>query len=275
MIKANQVISIMTVTTEQTNWLYYQNRLKHNLKSFIEDQTVDSTLKEAILYSSLNGGKCLRPLLCYAVANDFNLNIDAIDAIAIAVECIHAYSLIHDDLPAMDDDNWRRNQPSCHKKFPEFTAILAGNALQSMAFAAIAYSSALTPSTQIQCIRILHTCTGAQGLLLGQNYDLTTPPVCEQTVTDQLKTAKLFEACLNMSYHCQAKLCQRTQEALILFANQFGLAFQRQDDAFDNEHNHPAAQAFSQALQTLKSLGLNEHNSQLTQLTQLIQTRKT
>ncbi|EKD70761.1 MAG: hypothetical protein ACD_46C00409G0001, partial [uncultured bacterium] len=111
-------------------------------------QRVDATLKKAIysshdtapllckamLYATLNGGKRLRPILVYATAACFGQTHDALDAIAAAIECIHSYSLIHDDLPAMDDDNLRRGKPTCHMVFDEATAILAGDALQTLAF---------------------------------------------------------------------------------------------------------------------------------------------
>ena len=273
MTTINRSTSI-TSPMSNMNWKAYRDQVDLNLSRSIQQHTTQSTLQDAIRYSSLNGGKRIRPLLCYAAANDFDLNSTSIDTIAVAVECIHAFSLIHDDLPAMDNDDWRRNQPSCHKQFPEYTAILAGNALQSIAFSSIAQCPVTPPDVQMQCIRILSYCTGAQGLLLGQNYDLSPPNTCDQQTIDRLKTAKLFEACLTMSYTCHTNPCPTVQQGLSRFAESFGLAFQRQDDAMDQEDNLTATQAFSDAYHYLDDLGLNPNNSQLYQLTQYTQARQ-
>ena len=122
------------MTTSIVTIADYQKRINALLESHLPDSDSQHLLHQAMRYSVLNGGKRLRPLLVYAAGEMINAPMDKLDNTAIAVECIHAYSLIHDDLPAMDNDDYRRGQLSCHKKFDEATAILAGDALQSFAF---------------------------------------------------------------------------------------------------------------------------------------------
>ena len=254
-------------------WSNYLQRFNHYLADQIHQHSVDSVLKQAMQYSCLNQGKRLRPLLCYALAHDFHVDVAQVDAIAAAVELIHCYSLIHDDLPAMDDDDWRRDQPSCHKKFPEHTAILAGNALQAMAYATIGHDSYLNHHQKIQAINILQSHTGAKGLLLGQDYDLSCPPEVGQSTIDELKTARLFQACVSMTYHAVETIDNHVLEALQRFASAFGQGFQRQDDAFDAEFNQSPQASFQQAYQILASLGFQDQTSHLYLLTNLTETR--
>ncbi|MCH1448630.1 MAG: polyprenyl synthetase family protein, partial [Litoricolaceae bacterium] len=132
----------------------------------------DSKLLEAARYSVLRGGKRLRPALVYAAAEAVDASQDAADAAAISVELLHAYSLIHDDLPAMDDDALRRGQPTTHIAFDEATAILAGDALQALAFSILGQDDSRTNAVRVKQLRLLGDAVGFQGMALGQAVDL-------------------------------------------------------------------------------------------------------
>ena len=142
-----------------------------NLKKFLKQKNF-GILKEPIEYSILGQGKRLRPLLCMETAKVFNIKDDVSIFCAMAIECIHTYSLIHDDLPAMDDSDTRRGQPACHKAFDEVTAILAGDALQPMAFELLAKSYADIPEVAVDLVRLLAETAGSQQLVGGQMQDL-------------------------------------------------------------------------------------------------------
>ena len=131
----------------------YRTRVESQLTRYLN--VVPGRLGDAMRYAVLGGGKRIRPTLVYLAAETSGASLDLADATACAVEMIHAYSLIHDDLPCMDDDDLRRGQPSCHIKFDEATAILAGDALQTAAFDAIANDGAIPPDTRLELIRRL------------------------------------------------------------------------------------------------------------------------
>lgn len=198
-------------------------------------------LLSAMRYSSLNGGKRVRPALVYATAHccQAKQGFDkALDHIAAAIECIHAYSLIHDDLPAMDDDDLRRGQPSCHKQFNEATAILAGDALQTEAFLILSQISDVSASARIELIQTLAQAAGWQGMIGGQMIDLNNEDKSIGLEALQamhaLKTGALIRASIKMA----AIACQATAEQshkLDTFARAIGLAFQIQDDILDIE----------------------------------------
>lgn len=193
-------------------------------------------LAQAMAYSLENGGKRIRPILLYASAAALGQPADAeLDSVAVALECIHAYSLIHDDLPAMDDDDLRRGQPSCHIAFDEATAILAGDALQAMAFETLARSG-LSAEQRIALVHTLAHASGARGMVLGQAIDLAA--VKRQLTLEDLermhrhKTGALIGASVVMAAQaCQASSTQ--SKALEQFALTVGLAFQVQDDILD------------------------------------------
>ncbi len=196
-------------------------------------------LMEALHYSTVNGGKRLRPVLVYAAANAITptTNDDDLDSIACAVECIHAYSLIHDDLPAMDDDDLRRGQPTCHIAFDEATAILAGDALQSQAFEILTDINTLTPATVVDLIACIAKASGAQGMVGGQAIDLAS--VNQQLDVVQLqhmhnhKTGALIKASILMGAKATEQVTPEQLEALNIYADAIGLAFQVQDDILD------------------------------------------
>lgn len=199
-----------------------------------------SILREAMQYSLFAGGKRVRPFLMLATADALNLNIEKIIECAAAIECIHTYSLIHDDLPAMDDDNLRRGKPTCHIQFDEATAILAGDALQTLAFEIIANAKNLDDSEKVIAIVSLSKGAGLCGMCGGQAIDLlqTGKPIGQDKLEQmhRLKTGALIDTCVELS--CQiAKLNDRDTQHLERFSRAVGLGFQVQDDILDVEGN--------------------------------------
>ncbi len=195
-------------------------------------------LFEAMRYSLLNGGKRVRPLLVYAAAAAVADDCDnhALDDIACALEYIHAYSLVHDDLPAMDDDDLRRGNPTVHRAFDEATAILAGDALQSRAFELLSQLSALDADTRLALIATLAAAAGPRGMVGGQAIDLAA--VQQQIdlphleTMHRLKTGALIRAAVRMG--ALAAGASATQlAALDQYAAAIGLSFQVQDDILD------------------------------------------
>lgn len=195
-------------------------------------------LMEAMRYSVLNGGKRVRALLAYAAAQAVgDPNQDTLDALACAIECIHGYSLIHDDLPAMDDDELRRGRPSCHIAFGEATAILAGDALQAEAFRILSDPDlALSSDIKVQLVQELALASGAHGMVLGQAVDLNavsqslTQPALE--TMHQLKTGALIVASVRIGALAAGANRHQLQQ-LDLFARCVGLSFQVKDDVLD------------------------------------------
>lgn len=195
-------------------------------------------LFDAMRYSLLNGGKRVRPLLVYAAAATISdsANADTLDQIACAVEYIHAYSLVHDDLPAMDDDDLRRGNPTCHKQFDEATAILAGDALQTRAFELLAQLPHVAAALRIQLILTLSSASGARGMVGGQAVDLAAVQkqidLPHLETMHRLKTGALIRAAVRMG--ALAAGADHSQlEALDRYAAAIGLSFQVQDDILD------------------------------------------
>jgi geranylgeranyl pyrophosphate synthase len=194
-------------------------------------------LHEAIRHSSEAGGKRLRPVLLHAAYDLFPGSTDPMPA-AIAIECIHTYSLIHDDLPAMDDSDTRRGQPACHKAFDEATAILAGDALQPMAFELLAKGYLDIPEVSVDLVRMLAETSGSEQLVGGQMQDLLSegqePDVGNLEFIHQNKTAAMIRASLQMGFRLGEK---GGDEDLITImgeaGNSLGLAFQAVDDLLD------------------------------------------
>ncbi len=198
-------------------------------------------LQQAMQYSLINGGKRVRPVLVYAAANAINPDTSAssnADKVACAVEMIHAYSLIHDDLPAMDDDDLRRGQPTCHKAFDEATAILAGDALQARAFELLTELEECPAETQLTLVKILSTASGQQGMVGGQAIDLgaadQTIDLEHLEIIHRLKTGALIRAAVAMGAILANASTQQLAD-LDRYAEAIGLAFQVQDDILDIE----------------------------------------
>ncbi|MBL4820422.1 MAG: polyprenyl synthetase family protein [Gammaproteobacteria bacterium] len=188
-------------------------------------------------YATLNGGKRIRPILAYGAALAVGGNLSRADHAACAIELIHCYSLIHDDLPAMDDDDLRRGAPTVHKAFSEATAILAGDALQSLAFQVIASSTSVEPSTQLKMIDVLARASGLEGMAAGQSLDFEAVGELldlEQLQTmHSLKTGALITASVELGALSSPMLKDEQLVSLGNYAAHIGLAFQIQDDILD------------------------------------------
>jgi len=218
----------------------YQEKINEFLALQLDNLTVnDEKLLEAMRYGLLIGGKRMRPYLSYITGEALGAQLSDIDAIAAALECIHAYSLLHDDLPAMDDDDLRRGKPTCHKAFDEATAILAGDALQTLAFDILAnhnFSDKIQPK-KITLIQKLVTASGYQGMCGGQALDLsaTNRVISLQQLErlHSLKTGALLEASVLMAAECSGKVTQPEKLLLQQYAQLVGLAYQVQDDIID------------------------------------------
>jgi len=193
-------------------------------------------LHEAMRYAVLGGGKRIRALLAYAAGELSSADPDTVDAAAAAVELIHAYSLIHDDLPCMDNDMLRRGKPACHVAFGEATALLAGDALQSLAFERLASGSMPDPRAQIER---LARASGSRGMAGGQAVDLANVGVgltlAELERMHRLKTGALIQAAVRLGAACGRAMSAEENDALDRYADAVGLAFQVRDDVLDVE----------------------------------------
>lgn len=198
-------------------------------------------LHQAMHYSVLGGGKRIRPALAYATAIAVGLPYASVTGVACAVELIHAYSLIHDDLPAMDDDDLRRGKPTCHKAFDEATAILAGDALQTLAFEVLTTDRQLPadPALRLQLVKLLAQASGTAGMAGGQALDLAAEgqrlDLAGITQIHARKTGALIQASVMMAAACHITLSAADHSALTHYAHDVGLAFQIQDDLLDIE----------------------------------------
>lgn len=194
-------------------------------------------LQTALAYSACNGGKRIRPLLVYLSGYALHAAWEELDGAACAIELMHVYSLIHDDLPAMDNADLRRGKPSCHKAYNEATAILAGDALQSLAFEVLAiHPSQLTTEQRLAMVTLLSQASGIKGMAGGQALDLQgTTSLAELTHMYHLKTGALLNASVQLGAVAAHVTDPTIVPALQLFAKNIGLAFQIQDDVLDIE----------------------------------------
>ena len=201
--------------------------------------TLPANLHGAMRYAVLQGGKRVRPLLVYAAGQALGADDEALDAAASAVECIHAYSLAHDDLPAMDNDDLRRGRPTCHRAFGEAQAILAGDALQSKAFHLLAHApmGGVAPSARLAMIDLLAQAAGSRGMAGGQAIDLASVgkrlDIAELEDMHIHKTGALIRAAVLLGALCAERLDEERRHALDHYGKCIGLAFQVQDDILD------------------------------------------
>ncbi|MCX7554986.1 polyprenyl synthetase family protein [Marinicella sp. S1101] len=256
----------------------------------------------AMEYTLLNGGKRMRPKLVYATAESIGLDLSVADHIAAAIEMIHAYSLIHDDLPAMDDDDLRRGQATCHIKFDEATAILAADALQTLAFECLSQTT-INSSTIVKLIQNLAKAAGAPGMVGGQMLDLEaedkTLNIDELQEIHSKKTGALLQSCVTMVTDCDDSMNQDKRKHFKAFAEHFGIAYQIIDDVLDvssdtetlgkpaqsdlknNKSTYPSLLGLDQARNKAKDhidvaashLASISHSSELSQLLQLVAKR--
>ncbi len=278
----------------------YTQRVNQHLDGYLSSQ---GSLTEAMRYSVLSGGKRFRPILTYAVANTFGADLDLVDSSACAVELIHAYSLIHDDLPAMDDDDIRHNQPACHKQFGEAQAILAGDGLQALAFEVLTNDDSLSTEVRIALLQALTH--AAFEMAEGQSIDLSVVSKIIDIETLQnmhrKKTGALLSCSVKLGALVSSQCRAEDQQILNGFSQDIGLAYQVQDDVLDvltpegvlgkkqhsdtdkNKPTYPALlgldeatktyqQLYQQAFEKLEQLSVDA--SELRSLTEQLQSRK-
>ena len=219
-----------------------QNRVEHALDARLPSANIlPKKLHDAMRYSTLNGGKRMRPMLTYATGKALGLSEDSLDGIACAVEMIHVYSLIHDDLPAMDDDDLRRGKATSHIAYDEATAILTGDALQALAFELLANDSSMQVSAEnrLKIMTLLTKASGSLGMVGGQAIDLEsvgkalTLPELENMHIH--KTGALIRASVNMAATAKADITPDIAKKLDHYAKCIGLSFQVKDDILDEE----------------------------------------
>ena len=231
----------MSVSNFQVWSSAHQHRFEEVLHNLLpSDDVLPHRLHAAMRYSVLDGGKRVRPLLAFASGELAGADIVRVNYAAAAVELIHAYSLVHDDMPCMDDDVLRRGKPTCHVQFDEATALLVGDALQSLAFQLLAeHTLCDDPLRQIQMIKLLATASGSRGMAGGQAIDLDS--VGKQLNLPELefmhihKTGALIRAAVLLGAQCGATLNEAELHHLDRFGKCVGLAFQVVDDVLDSE----------------------------------------
>jgi len=218
----------------------YQSRADQSLDHWLPVATVNPIrLHQAMRYAVLAPGKRVRPILVYATAKALGLDLARVDGAAAAVEIIHAYSLIHDDLPAMDDDDLRRGRPTCHRKYDEATAILAGDALQALAFYIISHDPNMIDdaSARMKMIENLSLFSGSRGMAGGQAIDLESVGkslnIAELETMHIHKTGALIRTCIQLAALSTDVLDDEQFRALDSYAKCIGLSFQVQDDILD------------------------------------------
>lgn len=201
------------------------------------ENILPQTLHQAMRYATFNGGKRVRPLLVYASGMACGASMEDLDIPACAVELIHSYSLVHDDLPAMDDDDLRRGKPTCHTAYNEATAILVGDALQSLAFELLAKPSTIGKTeTRLEMIRLLANASGSRGMAGGQAIDISgvgkEMSLPDLEIMHIYKTGALIHASVQLGALCAGADPEQSNR-LLHYANAIGLAFQVQDDILD------------------------------------------
>jgi len=284
-----------------------QSQVELSLQQAIGHCQVSPRLAEAMAYSCLGGGQRIRAALVYGGAHACQISSQQVDKVAAAVEALHAYSLIHDDLPAMDDDALRRGKATSHIAFDEATAILAGDALQSLAFELLAScnNDVVSPEQALQMVRVLGQAAGAQGMVAGQMLDMAAEQknisLPQLELLHAHKTGALISASVQLGALASPRVDAAQLGALQTYGQAIGLAFQIQDDILDIESDtgtlgksqgadvtrgkstypallgmsaakHLAQDLLTQALQSIEVFG--DHAQYLAYLAQLIVTRK-
>lgn len=242
----SRLLETSPATARQTDFATqlkgWQARIERELSARLPSVEVQpSRLHEAIRYSVLGAGKRVRPSLVYATGAALGVPESTLDGAACAVELIHAYSLVHDDLPAMDNDDLRRGRPTCHKAFDEATAILVGDSLQVLAFEVLASGPGLPADshTRLRLVQLLAIASGTNGMAGGQALDLAAIgrklSLAQVEEMHIRKTGALIHACVMMGAACAPQLSENLTRALDQYARAIGLAFQIQDDLLDVE----------------------------------------
>ncbi len=218
----------------QAQYEMYRTAVEEYLDGLFRGERPYGALQEAMRYSLLAGGKRVRPVLTLAFCDMLGGNWRDALPLACALELIHTYSLIHDDLPCMDDDDLRRGKPTCHKVYGETLAVLAGDALQPEAFGLIANATALDARQRIEAVAALASASGGDGMVAGQVLDLDgrCQTECEVNLLHRLKTGKLLSVAAELG--CIAADCAPTiREKAVAYGQHIGLAFQVRDDMLD------------------------------------------
>ena len=218
----------------------YQQRVDARLDAALPPAAVSpQRLHEAMRYAVFNGGKRVRPLLVYAAGECLGVDTDLLDAPAVAIELIHAFSLVHDDLPAMDDDDLRRGQPTVHVRYDEATAILAADALVPLAFSVIARLEAASDAARTNLVRLVADACGSVGMTGGQSIDLAAEGVTLSAADLEhmyaLKTGALIHASIVSACLLRDGIDRERAAALDAFGRDIGIAFQIRDDILDVE----------------------------------------
>lgn len=217
----------------------YQQRVEALLETEINTTSHAEKVRAAMQYSLLNGGKRVRPVLVYMANQLLQGDLSNADAAASAIECIHSYSLVHDDLPAMDDDDLRRGKPTCHIQFDEATAILAGDGLQALAFDLLSRPTTIAPAIQLQMIQSLARNSSHQGMVGGQSIDLSNEgkriPVETLELMHRHKTGALINCSIEMGALSSEQASIEDLTRLAHYSDAIGLAFQVKDDILDIE----------------------------------------
>ena len=230
----------MNHTFDLSDWMQHkQTRIEQSLALHLSIDTKElysSKLIEAMHYSTLNGGKRLRAMFVYAAGEVLGADPKLLDYPASAVEMIHAYSLVHDDMPIMDNDDLRRGKPTCHKAYGEATALLTGDALQSLAFETLC-KGPLSSQQQISMIKVLASYSGVKGMAGGQAIDLESVgqglTVNELQQMHELKTGALIQASLQMGALASQSVTEKILQQFAKYGAYLGLAFQVHDDVLD------------------------------------------
>lgn len=216
-----------------------QQRTELALQQYLPaDHDTPTRLHQAMRYACLGGGKRLRAMLAYAAGEYCGSPLQRVDAVAVALECMHAYSLIHDDLPCMDDDDLRRGKPSCHRQFDEATALLAGDALQTLAFSVLSRADLHSDAQQqLAMLALLAQASGSLGMAGGQAIDLAhvgkQMDLAQLEQMHQLKTGALIQAATLLGAYAADQTLAHKLSALQQYAQAIGLAFQVMDDVLD------------------------------------------